>query len=316
MAITSFEMVASKEQAYMKTNKAIVFGGSGFVGSYFVKKLLSLGYSVEVYDLKKPNFFHKKLTYINGDILNIKRVDKSIKKNCIVFNFAGWANLESANQNPKEVIRQNVLGNSIILNVSARKKVKKFIYASTLYVFSKYGGVYRESKQRCEFDIKKIHKKLGLDYTILRFGSLYGPGAKAGNAIYDLLTMAIKKHSITYWGKGDEVRQYIHARDAAKICDKIFLNKYKNKCILLTGLEDLRMKDLLGMINEMFDKKIRIKFKYNKKSISHYKNTPFSISKKSNYIPDLGEKIIFEDYTDIAQGIYECALHLKKNIRK
>ena len=117
MAVASFKMVASKEQTRMKTNKAIVFGGSGFVGSYFVKKLLSLGYSVVIYDLKKPNFFHKKLTYINGDILNIKKVYKLIKKNYIVFNFAGWANLESANQNPKEVIKQNVLGKECTCSV-------------------------------------------------------------------------------------------------------------------------------------------------------------------------------------------------------
>mgnify|MGYP004081627805 FL=1 len=66
------------------------------------------------------------------------------------------------------------------------------------------------------------------------------------------------------------------------------------------------------MIKEMFNKKIKIRFKYDKRSISHYKNTPFSISANTSYRPDLGEKIIFESYTDIGQGIYECATELKK----
>jgi len=292
--------------------KILFFGGSGFVGIYFVKKLLELGYKVIVYDLKKPKISHKNLKYIIGNILDSKKVQQSIKRNYVIFNFAGWADLESANYNPQETIKQNVLGNEIILKTCVRKKIKKFIFASSVYVFSKYGGIYRETKQRCEMSIKKYNKKFGLNYIILRFGSLYGPGSNKGNAIFDLLYMAIKKKNIVYWGKGDEVRQYIHARDAAKICEKIFSNKYKNKSILLTGLEDIRMTDLLNMINEMFSKKIKIRFKYNKRSISHYKNTPFSINSNTFYKPDLGEKIIFESYTDIGQGIYECATELKK----
>ena len=281
----------------------LFFGGSGFIGTYFVKKLLSIGHKVIVYDLKKPPISHKRLGYIKGDILNKIKISKIIKKNYIVFNFAGWADLESAVNNPKEVIKQNVLGNSIVMNACKKKRIKRFIYASSIYVFSKYGGVYKDSKQQCEILIKKS----GLNFTILRFGSIYGPGAKKGNAIYDLLSMAIKKKKKVYWGKGDEVRQYIHARDAAKVCEKIFSRNFNNKFILLTGLEDIRLNDLLNMINEIFNKKIKILYKYNKKSISHYKNTPFSIDKKQKYVPDLSEKVVFDSYTDIGQGIYECA---------
>lgn len=296
-------------------NKILFFGGSGFVGTYFVKELLELGYNVTIYDIKKPKISHKKLRYINGTILDNTKVLNSVKKNSVVFNFAGWADLETANDNPKEAIKQNILGNTIILKACLKKKIKKFIFASSLYVFSKYGGIYRETKQQCEILIKQYNKKFGLNYTILRFGSIYGPGAEKGNAIFDLLNMAIRKNNITYWGKGDEIRQYIHARDAAKICEKILLDKYKNRPILLTGLEDIRMTDLLNMINEMFNRKIKIKFKYNKRSISHYRNTPFSINKRLFYIPDLGEKIIFESYTDIGQGIYECAIEINKNFQ-
>tara|TARA_Y100000590_G_scaffold452189_1_gene594858 strand:+ start:6145 stop:7026 length:882 start_codon:yes stop_codon:yes gene_type:complete len=284
----------------------LFFGGSGFIGTYFVKKLLSLGHKVKVFDLKKPLIYHKNLSYIKGNILDKKKISKIIKKDYFVFNFAGWADLESAINNPREVIRQNVLGNSAIMDICKKKRVKRFIYASSIYVFSKYGGVYKDSKQQCEILIKKS----GLNYTILRFGSIYGPGAKKGNAIYDLLNMAINKKKIIYWGKGDEVRQYIHARDAAKVCENIFSEKFKNKSILLTGLEDIRLNDLLNMINEIFNKKIKILYKYNKKSISHYKNTPFSIEKKQKYIPDISEKLVFESYTDIGQGIYECAQNI------
>ena len=142
------------------------------------------------------------------------------------------------------------------------------------------------------------------------------PGSTDGNTIYDLLKMAIQKRKITYWGKGDEVRQYIHVRDTAKVCKKIFLEEYKNKSILITGLEDTRSNDLINTINEMFNKKLKIEYRYSKRSISHYKNTPFSISKEAKYIPEIGEKIILENYTDIGQGVYELANILIKKFKR
>ena len=63
--------------------KILFFGGSGFVGIYFAKKLLELGYKVIVYDLKKPKISHKNLKYIIGNILDSKKVQQSIKKNSV-----------------------------------------------------------------------------------------------------------------------------------------------------------------------------------------------------------------------------------------
>ena len=102
----------------------LFFGGSGFIGTYFVKKLLSLGHKVKVFDLKKPLIYHKNLSYIKGNILDKKKISKIIKKDYFVFNFAGWADLESAINNPREVIRQNVLGNSAIMDICKKKRVK------------------------------------------------------------------------------------------------------------------------------------------------------------------------------------------------
>ncbi len=289
----------------------IFFGGSGFIGLYFVKELINQGHNVLIYDLNKPNFSHKNLKFVRGNILDSKKINKIIKKNSYVFNFAGWSDIGSGEKNPKKVFEYNVKGNSIILDASKKNKIKRFIFASSIYVFSKYGGAYKNSKQQCEINIKKSNVKS----TIIRFGSIYGPGSSDGNTIYDLLKMAILKGKIIYWGKGDEVRQYIHVRDTAKICRKVFSKEYEKKSILVTGLEDIRSYDLLNIINEMFNKKIKIKYKYSNRSKTHYKNTPFSIFKNPKYIPEISEKIILENYTDIGQGIYELANHLIKKFK-
>jgi len=290
------------------SKEIIFFGGSGFVGSYFVRKLLYNKYKVNIYDLNKPKFKHKNLKYIKGNILDENKVFETIKKNSYVFNFAGWSDLETASNHEQEVKKLNLDANNKILKICKKKNVKRFVYASTLYVFSKYGGIYKESKKKAE----KLIEASKVPYTNLRFGSLYGIGSKPGNAIFDILQMAIKKKKITYWGRGDEVRQYIHARDAAKVCDQIFFEKFKNKSLLITGLEDIRMRDLLNTVKEMFDNKIEIQFDYNKRTDAHYKNTPFTIDGKDKEKPIIGEKLLFESYTDIGQGIYELANYLIK----
>ncbi len=290
------------------SKEIIFFGGSGFVGSYFVRKLLYNKYKVNIYDLNKPKFKHKNLKYIKGNILDENKVYETIKKNSYVFNFAGWSDLETASNHEQEVKKLNLDANNKILKICKKKNVKRFVYASTLYVFSKYGGIYKESKKKAE----KLIEASKVPYTNLRFGSLYGIGSKPGNAIFDILQMAIKKKKITYWGRGDEVRQYIHARDAAKVCDQIFFEKFKNKSLLITGLEDIRMRDLLNTVKEMFDNKIEIQFDYNKRTDAHYKNTPFTIDGKDKEKPIIGEKLLFESYTDIGQGIYELANYLIK----
>ena len=290
------------------SKEIIFFGGSGFVGSYFVRKLLYNKYKVNIYDLNKPKFKHKNLKYIKGNILDENKVFETIKKNSYVFNFAGWSDLETASNHEQEVKKLNLDANNKILKICKKKNVKRFVYASTLYVFSKYGGIYKESKKKAE----KLIEASKVPYTNLRFGSLYGIGSKPGNAIFDILQMAIKKKKITYWGRGDEVRQYIHARDAAKVCDQIFFEKFKNKSLLITGLEDIRMRDLLNTVKEMFDNKIEIEFDYNKRTDAHYKNTPFTIDGKDKEKPIIGEKLLFETYTDIGQGIYELANYLIK----
>jgi UDP-glucose 4-epimerase len=310
MAATSRGVVVKKKkQKIKKVRKSIVFfGGSGFVGSYFVKRLLQNNHKVIIYDLVKPEFKDKNLKFIKGDILDKKKISKTIKKDHIIFNFAGWADLESAPNNLADVKKLNIEGNTNILEICEKKKVKRFVYASTLYVFSKYGGIYKETKKECE----KIIENSKVPYTILRFGSLYGLGAKKGNAIYDILQMAIKYKKITYWGNGDEVRQYIHARDAAKICDVIFNSEHERKPILITGLEDTRMKDLLNIVKEIFLGDIELNYDYDKRTDAHYKNTPFSLDYHTSYTPKIGEKIIFKSYTDIGQGIFEMANYLIK----
>jgi UDP-glucose 4-epimerase len=83
------------------------------------------------------------------------------------------------------------------------------MFASTIYVYSELGSFYRVSKQACEKIVEEYQKEFDLDYTILRYGSLYGPRANEFNFISNALVQALKNKKIVRRGDGKEVRECI-----------------------------------------------------------------------------------------------------------
>src|SRR3990170_1618453 len=140
----------------------IVFGGSGFLGSHVADALSDAGYDVTVYDIKPSPYLKDSQKMIVGDILDEKVVEKAVEGCDIIYNFAGIADIEEASKNPIETIKYNILGNTILLEAAVRHRLKRFVYASTVYVFSDSGSFYRCSKAACENYIDVYRKQHGL----------------------------------------------------------------------------------------------------------------------------------------------------------
>lgn len=294
------------KQPIAKTDKVLVFGGAGFIGNHVVSELVKAGYEVGIFDKIAPKEDFG-CTVFTGDILDKKQVASAMQNYSVVYNFAGWADLETSVHHPVEVVQNNVLGNTIIMEEARKQSMKRYVYASSMYVFSKAGSFYRASKQACELIVEEYQKQFDLDFTILRFGSLYGPGAKAGNAIFDMLTQAVTTKQIQYWGTGEELRQYIHVNDAARGSVEILSEDFANQYVILTGSEDVRIKDLLTMMNEIMGNSLELRFTPKTRSDYHYKITPYSFN------PRLGKKLIFRTYTDIGQGLLQCVQDVFEN---
>ena len=103
-----------------------------------------------------------------------------------------------------------------LYNYAVKNNIKRFMFASSIYVFSEQGGIYRTTKQSCELLIENYSKKYGLKYTNLRFGSLYGPRANKFNFINNIIYQALNKRTMIRNGDGKEIRNYINVIDAAK----------------------------------------------------------------------------------------------------
>ncbi len=281
----------------MKT-KVIVFGGSGFVGSHVADVLSERGYDVTIYDLKKSPYLGKNQRMVVGDVLDEDKVSEAVRNADCVYIFSGIADLEECSSKPLDSVRYNILGHAIILDKCRLNGVKRIIYASSVYVYGRHGSFYRITKQTCEQLLEEYYEKYRIGYTILRYGSLYGPRSQAWNGVHRCIYQAVKDGRINHSGTGDEKREYIHVFDAARLSVDMLDEKYKNKCMVLTGNYTLSSRELLTMIKEMLNNTIDINFK-NEKHGYHYSITAHS------FVPKIGMKITPNPSIDMAEGILQ-----------
>jgi len=279
--------------------KAVVVGGSGFVGSHVVDYLTDAGYQVTIYDKIESQWLRENQEMVVGDIEDNKKINQTIEGAEVVYNFAALADLNQALEQPIKTVSINILGNINVMEACCNHKVRRFVYASTVYVHSREGGFYRCSKQASEAYVEEYKKTYGLDYTILRYGSLYGPRADNSNGIYRIVKSALENGVVKYAGGIDSMREYIHVEDAAKASVDILSNEFKNENIVLTGQEPMRVLEVLSMLTEILD--------LDKKSIiftednyeGHYVRTPYA------YRPKIGKKYIPPVHVDLGQGLLQ-----------
>ncbi|TGK31138.1 NAD(P)-dependent oxidoreductase [Leptospira gomenensis] len=283
----------------LNRKRIVVFGGSGFLGSHIADKLSDYGHEITIFDLHGSRYIRPDQTMVIGDILDETQVEEVIEGKDVVYNFAGYADIDTASLNPKRTANLNIVGNLNILDACVKHSVKQFVYASTMYVYSDSGGFYRCSKQSSEIFIEEYHKRFHLNYTILRYGTLYGPRADERNSIYRYLKSALETGRIVCNFSGQEIREYIHVRDAAKVSAKILSSEFLNKRFTITGHQAIPVATMLSMIQEILQGGVEIVFDNNSNS-DHYKVTPYS------YVPKIGEKFAPEIFTDMGQGLIEC----------
>ena len=271
--------------------KIAVIGGSGFLGSHLCDLLSSKGHKVNILDIKKSKYLNKNQKMYIGSILDKKKLTRAIKGCEFVYHFAALSNMDFARRNPFMSAETNILGTINGLLVSQKCKVKRFIYASSIYANTEEGGFYGSSKKAAESYVERFHKIFGLKYTILRFGSLYGSRADASNGLNIIINSGLKKKKLIYGGSINAARRYIHAEDAVNVCTKVIQKKYENKYLTITGKRLIKVKYLMKTLSENFNIP-RNKIKYlNDNNRGHYdvKPTPF-VTRKGKYLKIKKEK--------------------------
>ena len=246
----------------------LVTGGSGFIGSHVVDSLVKRNYKVTILDLVKPK--RKDVKFIKGDLLNYNLINQVVKKNNLIFHLAAVSDINKVKTIPLKTISTNIIGTTNLLEASRKVNIKKFIFASTYYSSSNAGNLYTTSKKASELIIKNYNLLYGLNYTILRYPTAYGPRNREVDAISIFVKKALKNLTLVIQGNGQQKRNYLYAEDIAEGSMVALKKKMKNKTITLASNQNIKIVHLAKKIIKLTKSKSKIKYDKKRKRIDDF----------------------------------------------
>jgi len=285
--------------------KVVVIGGSGFMGSHTADELSRQGYQVTIFDRVESPWLRDDQNMVVGDMLDRDAVSKVIEGASILYHFAGIADLSEASARPFDTIHLNVMGATIAIDEAVKSGVKRFVYASTMYVYSHQGSFYRASKQAVEQVIEAYSDAYDIDYTMLRYGSLYGPRAQEWNGLRGYVQQILQNKKLDYWGSGNERREYIHVYDAARLSVDVLDPQHRNQAITVTGHQVMTSDELISMIFEIVGLDRSVSYQSSVDDGGHYTMTPY------RYTPKAAKKLVPDEFIDLGQGVLDIVEELR-----
>ena len=278
----------------------IIDGGNSYYKDTqsMADKLSEKGFEVFIFDLLPSEWIRQDQKFIKGSVLDSGSLSKAINDAKFVYHFAGIADIAESKVSPEKTLELNIMGTTNILKACIENNVERFIFASSMYVYSPYGSFYTASKKCSEIIIETFQDEYDLDYTFLRYGSLYGPRAQDWNGLNSFISQIVKNGELNYFGSGEEKREYIHVTDAADLSLEILSKEYANKAITITGLQVFNSKELIDMIFEIAGQEPKVKMN-DRKNTDHYIKTPYRYNVKH------ARKLTPKSFVDIGQGILE-----------
>ncbi len=266
----------------------LVTGAAGFIGSKVCELLLKSGKDAvgidnmnDYYDIRVKNYRLKELkkyknfTFHKADIENKKSLDNIIKKYKIkaIINLAARAGVRYSMQNPFVYVSTNTMGTLNLLEAARENKINKFILASTssLYAgqkmpFSETLAVntpispYAASKKGAEAMCYSYHYLYGLDITVLRFFTVYGPAGRPDMSIIRFIKWIDEGNPIELFGDGSQSRDFTYIDDIAKGVIKS-LKKTGYKTINLGGNKPYKLSYMIKLIENNLGKKAEYNYK-------------------------------------------------------
>lgn len=216
--------------------KMVVTGGAGFMGSHLVNRLVSQGYEVHVIDnltTGDPGRLHSEAVLHVTDVGSEQAATYvKLLKPDTVFHLAAQSDVEQSIQTPTSDAYINIAGTLNMLEACRTTKVRKIIFASTSQVYGNSDqNVLTENDSVCptsffalsklvaEQYIRLYQQFYGLEYTILRYANVYGPGQTTGSK--GSIIAAIGKHvscgvPLNIYGDGTQTRDFIYINDVVE----------------------------------------------------------------------------------------------------
>ena len=245
--------------------RALVTGGSGFIGSHLVDKLMDKGVEVRVFDMVMPDF-RRDIEFYQGSLLDFNALRMALNGIDVVFHLGAVADVKDVFQEPLYSEAINVRGTINVLEaVRLNGAIKRVIYGSTIWVYSDTheqvvdedtplnspSHLYTATKMAGEYYCKAYNKLYAIDVTILRYGIPYGPRARDGAVIPIFIKKALRCDLLTIAGDGSQFRRFVYVEALAEGKALALKSIAKNKVYNLDGNEKISIKRIAKTIQRI-----------------------------------------------------------------
>ena len=260
-------------------SKALVVGGTGFLGRALCIHLHRQGWEVSSYSRRLPEKIDQApgIRYVAAFETENEALEDEISKNEVVFNLAN-ANIPALSNNEiMEDINRTVGLNIRLLQMCVKHKIRNYIFASsggTVYGPAENFPIQEQSatnplvayginKLVCEKYIGLFHHNYGLNYTILRIANPFGPGQSpftGQGIIAKYLHASLSESDFVIFGDGSSTRDYIYVDDVSRAFECVVKYEGPHK-IFNVGLgHGLSINELMECANRILDRKPAIKY--------------------------------------------------------
>jgi dTDP-glucose 4,6-dehydratase len=267
----------------------LLSGCAGFIGAEVTRILLQQGHEVlgidnldEAYEVTLKKWRLKALsdysgfTFIKADIRDLERLDEIFARFApfsAIINLAAKAGVRNSILDPQSYYETNLMGTLNLLELAKRYGVKKFVLASTSSVYGQGAQVpfneemptskplspYAASKKAAETLCYTYHHLYGIDITVFRYFTVYGPAGRPDMAYFKFIKWILEGEPLLLYGDGSQKRDFTYVKDIAE-GTVLGLKTMGYQVINLGNDNPQTLLDLVYLLEELTGKKARIKF--------------------------------------------------------
>jgi UDP-glucose 4-epimerase len=251
----------------------LITGGAGFIGSNLSKKLISPENNITILDNLSTGIKEnvpKEIDLIVGDIRSDLDIILKDKKFDVVYHLAAQISVSNSMNKPKDDADINILGSLNIIEWCIKNNVKKFVFSSSAAVYDSNKTLLKENdkiepkspyglaKRTIEQYLKILGESDKINYCILRFSNVYGPGQnpKSEAGVISIFTdLMIKGEDITIFGDGSQTRDFVYVKDVASA---LVLAQELEGIYNVSSAKEITINELVSKLNSIIGNKVKI----------------------------------------------------------
>jgi len=258
--------------------KILVCGGSGFIGSTFIRNHLQNHNETQITNLDsltigsnqenlKDLQNNSNYKFVKEDIRNETFIENLVKDFDVVINFAAESHVDRSIANPKPFIETNILGTFSLLE-SIRKHDKLFVHVSTDEIYGdaenlssftedsqiRPSNPYSATKAAADHLVAAYHRTYGIRCIVTRCTNNFGPMQFPEKLIPKTIIRLTKNLKVPIYGDGKQIRNWIYVDDHVNAIDSLISNGKSGEVYNITAYEEISNKTIVEKILDLMNK--------------------------------------------------------------